>query len=178
MMEDKPNLFGPIFQKLDKMDKSNEVNLSILDDLTALERQLSGFEKECIAEKDRKVEDAFLLFHVMRSSRMILEKTRARFEEAKMRHENPIVVDVPKMVVPRLNELYNLVTPIFKDKKHVLLPSERSAILRRLKIMRDIASATSLLPSVEDEKKGVLKGNLRREFEGLADTLQASTDEE
>jgi len=177
-MEHNTDLFVPIFKKLDEMEKTQTVDLSVLSDFSTLENQLSAFEKECVDAKERKVEDAFLLFHVMRSSRMILEKTRVRFAEAKSHNENPVVVDLSRMVIPRLNELYNFVVPIFYDRKHVLSSTERNAILRRLKIARDMASATSMLPSVEDEKKGVLKGNLRRRFEGLAERLQASANEE
>lgn len=169
--------FDPVFYKLDEMEQKQVVDASILADFTVLEKRLSEFEAECASSKDRETEDAFLLFHVMRSSRMIVEKVSLRFAEAKSQHENPVVVDLSRMVIPRLSDLYNLVSPILQDKKHILSLGERNAILRRLKIARDIASATAMLPSVEDEKKGVLKSDLRNRFQGLAESLQSCVDE-
>ncbi|MEM3377654.1 MAG: hypothetical protein QW674_01750 [Candidatus Bathyarchaeia archaeon] len=129
-MEKPIGLFNSIFRKLDHMEKTQKVDISILKDFELAEKQLSEFEKECIEAKERKIEDAFLFFHVMRSSRMILEKMRHRFSEAEAKHENPVIVDLSKMVVPRLNELYAMVLPLFSNNQHVLSESERGAILR------------------------------------------------
>jgi len=177
-MPNRTNSFETVFNKLNEMERSQSIDPSIVEDFKLLEKHFSEIEKECVSATERKLEDAFLLFHVMRSSRMILERAHSRFIDARERHENPVIVDLSKMVVPRIYDMYNLVIPIFHDKKHVLSSSERSAILTRLKILRDIASTTSMLPSVDDEKKGILKSELRSRFHGLADSLQATVDEE
>jgi len=75
-MEKVIGLFDSIFCKLGYMERTQKVDISILKDFELAENQLSEFEKACIEAKERKVEDAFLFFHVMRSSRMILEKMR------------------------------------------------------------------------------------------------------
>jgi hypothetical protein len=172
------NLFDSVFHKLNEMEKNQAIDESILSDFSYMEKQLAKYEGDCASSKDRKIEDAFLLFHVMRNSRMILEKVSARFTEAKAKHENPVVVDLSKMVIPRLNDLYTFTVPIFQNEKHVLTQGERNAILTRLKIVRDVASVAGMLPSVEDEKEGILKSDLSKKFQGMATSLQACVNEE
>ena len=177
-MQDSVSRFDSIREKLYVMEKKKEVDPSILQDFRKLENELAGFEKQCLETKTWTIEDAFLLFHISRSSRMILEKMEKRFQHAEKEHENPTVVDLSKMVIPCLSDLYNVISSIVQDKKHIISESERAIILRRLKTLRDVASTTSMLPTIEDEKKGVLKTELKRKLDSIADVLQASLDEE
>lgn len=48
----------------------------------------------------------------------------------------------------------------------------------RLKIARDVAFSTSIIPSIDDEKKGIMKSTLKKGFNNLADSLQLCVDEE
>jgi hypothetical protein len=160
------------------MEREGEVNPSILPDFKKLQTELSNYEAQCIEARKQNVEDAFLLFHVSRSSRMILEIVGRKFAEAKEKHENPAVVDLSKMIIPCLNDLYNMIMPIKLDKEHRLSESERTLILQRLKSTRDVASIAKMLPTIEDEKRGVSKTDLRNRFISIADSLQATLDEE
>lgn len=174
-METKVNPFIPIYDKLGIMEEKNTVNLDILADFDRLKDEFSAFEKECIGKTQLSTEDAFLLFHASRSSRMILDKIEARFKEARERHENPVVVDLSKMVFPSLNDLYNL---IISTKCSTLSGTQRESILQRLKILRDVAATTSMLPTINDEKKSVSKIELKKSFKDVADNLQAMLNEE
>lgn len=177
-MESTTILFNPIFRKLDEMQKSEKVDLSIIDDFTHLEDELTTIEKSCTSTKGRKVEDVFLFYHAIRSSRMIINKINIRFAEAKKRHENPVVVDLSKMVLPNISELCSLIIPLCGNSSHVMSDGEKKAILIRLKKIRDNASSTQMLPTVEEERKGLEQKKLQTGFQGLMQSIQASVDEE
>ncbi len=174
-MHEKSNPFYIIYEKLDIMDQEKTVDLSILKDFQKLQEEFSVIETMCIKEKKLALEDAFLIYHASRSSRMILEKIGQRFQEAKEKHENPQVVDLSKMVLPCMNDLYNLIVSSYKYK---LPENMRSLILQRLKALRDAAAASSMLPSIAEEKRGISKIMLRDSFKRLADNLQAMLNEE
>jgi hypothetical protein len=174
-MHEQINPFYSIYEKLDIMDQEKKVDLSILKDFQKLQEEFSVIEAKCIENKKLALEDAFLIYHASRSSRMILEKIGKRFKEAKEKHENPQVVDLSKMVLPCMNDLYNLIISSFKYK---LSENMRTLILQRLKTLRDAAAASSMLPTIVEEKKGISKIKLRDSFKRLADNLQAMLNEE
>jgi hypothetical protein len=81
-MENKTNPFGSIYEKLDIMEEKKVVDLDILNDFKKLKDEFSTFEEECTKKSELSTEDAFLLYHASRSSRMILEKISEKFRDA------------------------------------------------------------------------------------------------
>lgn len=174
-MPEKPNPFHAIYRKLNTMDEEKIVDLSILEEFQKLQAEFSEIEARCIKDQKLAIEDAFIIYHASRSSRMILEKISQRFKEAEKQHENPIIVDLSKNIFPHMNDLYNLITSACKRETP---KNFRSLILQRLKSLRDAAAASSMLPSITEEKRGISKIMLRKSFQNIADDFQAMLNEE
>jgi len=160
---------------LDEMVKTKKVDESIIKNLETLQSQFFELENFWIEKSKVPIQDAFVLYHTGRSSRMVLEKLGERFQEAMKKHLNPKVVGDAERVIPLINELYNSIIP-FTEKK--LTYETRFSILTRLKYMRDVAADADLLPSIEEEKKDVDTAKLKRQFGEFASQLQAMFFEE
>lgn len=168
-------IFDPVYKKLLSMEYERKIDLAILGDLKLLQKTFAELEAHWKGSEGVPVKEAFVLFHSARSSRMILEKMELSFLKAKERHQNPQIVHSASLVLPCMNDLYNMIEP-FKKRKvtNAVIPMVR----RRLRALRDIAETTSMLPSLEDEIKGVRASELKKKFEIIANNVEATISEE
>ena len=127
-------------------------------------------EEFWIERKDIPVESAFLLYHSTRNSRLILEKMKDRFLLAEEKKENPKVAEDSLFVFPYLNELCFL-TSSLKEKN--VTPKLKIVISQKLEALRSVASTYSMLPSPEEEIKGLDRKEMRKCFLNLSQSLQA-----
>jgi len=167
--------FEVIYDKLTSMEYKREIDVSILDDLKLCMHAFVELEEYWKSSEKAGVKEAFVLFHSARSSRMILGKLGMGFQKAKEKHQNPQIVHSASLVLPGVNDLYNMIKPL-KDGKvnESIIPLVR----RRLKALRDIAQNTSMLPSLEDEVRGVRASELKKRFEIIANNVEARISEE
>lgn len=173
-MTDCSTIFEEACNKLTNMEEQKKIDLSILDDFAILQKTFSEEEKYWKSSRE-PIKEAFVFFHSIRNCRMILEKMSLRFQFAKQKHENPKVVYSARLAIPRINDLYNMIAP-FRKKR---ISNELLNLVRqRLKSLRDVAENTSMLPTIDEEVKGVLKSELKAKFEKVAENLQATISEE
>ncbi|MFQ5892580.1 MAG: hypothetical protein ACE5HW_07285 [Candidatus Methanofastidiosia archaeon] len=175
MTEHQNTPFEQVYKKLTSMEYERKIDLSILNDLKLLQKTFAELEGYWKGSEEVPIKEAFVLFHSARSSRMILEKMGLLFLKAKERHQNPQIVHSASLVLPCINDLYNMIEP-FKERKvtNAIIPLVR----RRLRALRDIAQSTSMLPSLEDEIRGVRASELKKKFEIIANNVEATISEE
>jgi len=163
-------IFDSVYSKLEEMEEQQKVDLSITNDFDVLMHRFQELESFWIGSRKVKIDDAFLLYHCARNCSSILSKMKNRFCQAHESHLNPQVVRDASPVISSMQALYDLVgTPIEEP-----LSSEKiSLVLKRLKEMRDRASNVSMLPSYQEETKGLNVLQLRKQFASIAEGLQA-----
>lgn len=168
-------VFDSIYAKLEEMDERQKVDLSIMNELDILMRRFKELELFWIENRKVKIDDAFILYHCARNCWNILNKMQTRFSEAQEKHLNPQVVRDSSQVISSIHTLYDLVgTP----SEEPLGPEKMTLVLKRLKEMRDIASNVSMLPSYQEETKDLNILQLKKQFVGMAERLQAEFFEE
>lgn len=175
MANDKNNHFELAYNKLTNMEIERKVDSAILKDFENLQKSFKELEDYWKLSEEIPVKEAFVLFHATRNSRMILERMRSQFLRAKEMHQNPEVVHSALLVLPRINDLYNMIEPL---KKRKITSSMIQLIRHRLKLLRDIAENTSMLPTLEEEVKGVMASDIKKKIEIVANDLQATISEE
>ena len=168
-------VFDSIYTKLEKMEESQKVDLSIISELDALMRRFKELELFWVRNKKVKIDDSFMLYHCARNCRNILGKMKNRFLESHEKQLNPQVVRDSSSVVSSMHTLFDLVG---MPSEEPVAPEKINLILNRLKEMRDIASNVSMLPSYQEETKDLNVLQLRKQFIGMAKSLQAEFFEE
>lgn len=103
-MEEKGH-FAILSEQLQKMERVDEVDISVVDTLNKMIEDCRLRERFWIENEGKPVDLAFLLYHASRNSRIILEKMKQRFFEAKEKHENPRVIGDSLVIMPFLSEL-------------------------------------------------------------------------
>lgn len=167
---EKIDSFTNLFHQLEIMEKSRKVDLSVIGVLDGLVEDCRRMEKFWIENEQIPVEDSYLLYHATRNSRLIFGKMKERFVLASEKHENPKVIEDSLMVAPLLGELHSTVVSLMN---RVVTPELQFLISHRLRLLRNIASNVSMLPSPEEEMKGIDRRKLKRRFNRFTNTLQA-----
>lgn len=162
--------FTNLIRVIEKMEDSKKVDPAVIGVLDKLIESCKEIQKYWVEREDLPIEDSFILYHASRNSRLVLEKMKKRFLLAEERHENPEVIDDSLLMLPHLSELCSIVS--FFTKRE-LTPESRLLISQRLRLLRDSASNVSMLPSPEEEKKGLNREKLKRRFDRFTNTLQA-----
>lgn len=171
-----PNsIFESAYNKLLNMEVERKVDLSILDEFNALQKNFMELETYWRKSEKVPIKQAFVLFHSMRNCRIILQKMRLRFEVAKERQQNPQIVYSSQLVLPRINDLYNTIQPL---KGREVTKEIVHLVRQRLRSLRDIAANTSMLPTLEEEIRGIPIPELKKKFEIIANDLRAKISEE
>jgi len=167
---EKESIFNNLFQQLEKMEESREVDISVINTLDNLIGTCKKIEQSWIENEEIPIESSFLLYHASRNSRLVLEKMKHRFIKASETHENPKIVNDSMLVAPILGGLCDL---MFSLTKRAITPEIHLFVSKRLGLLRNTASNVSLLPSPEEEMKSVNRKKLKTRFSRFADTLQA-----
>ncbi|MBA7599257.1 hypothetical protein ES703_06287 [subsurface metagenome] len=163
------DIFDKIYALLEQMQSTAKVDLSIVDKFDVLIGQSKKFERFWTTNKRASIEDAFILFHASRNSRLVLEKAKARFLSAVKEHSNPSVIHDFVRVMPALCDLHGTLTTL---QKKPISPEIRSLVSKRLRVMRGIAIDTSMLPSYKEEVKDLNLEELKKQFIHLAETVR------
>jgi len=164
------NTFEILFQKLQDMEESQKIDLSVVDLINSLIENCKDDEKFWVKNEKIPLEVSFLLYHSTRNARLVLEKMKDRFLKAEEKHENPKIVSDSITVMPALATLCNI---IFSLKGKTITPEIQSFVLKRLKALRSTADEANLLPSPEEEMKTVNRRKLKGRFNRFANTLRA-----
>lgn len=170
------DVFAILLQQLEKMEEAQKVDISVADTLNDLIQKCKIDEQFWIKNEKMPIDASFLLYHCVRNSRLILEKMKQRFLSAYEKNENPHVIEDSIQVIPVLSEICEAISAL-KEKEPIISPEILSIISNRLKSLlkslRTVAANASMLPSPEEELKGVDKRKIKRRFSRFADALQA-----
>lgn len=175
MMESNSPLFESAYEQLAVMENDKKVDLSILQNFANLNKFFVKMETQWKKSDTIPIGDSFLFFHSIRNCRTILEKMAFKFVRAKEMQQNPKVVYSALLVLPQISDVYNLVDTLGKTKISEL---SIQMLREKLRMLRDVAENNSMLPIPAEELKGVLKGELKKKFQMVAEDLQESICEE
>lgn len=167
---EKGNSFTILVQRLETMEETKEVDISVVEILDKLIEDCKESEKFWIKKGGIAIEKSFLLYHASRNSRLILEKMKERFVLAGKKHENPRIISDSLALVPLLSELCFI---LFSLRKRRITSELYGVVSQRVRLLRNAAYNVSMLPSPEEEMKGLDRTRLEKRFNRFADTLQA-----
>lgn len=156
-------LVSEIMSSLKRMEECKKIDPSILKQINSLSKDLYAQERIWLSRTDIPVKTAFTLYLAARNSRMIMEKLNEKIENAERLKQNPHVIHDVKRVIPSILEIYvNLM------KANEQLPSIGFTIHKRIfdliKSLRDLAGMYGILPTFEEDTKGIDKKTIREEF--------------
>jgi len=168
------SLQSRVLTSLESMAQVQKVDLGIVKVLDDFKREMANCASSWLEEKHVAAEDVFLVYHSIRNMSIITDKAKSRFIYAADRNENPLVVNDALSVFPYLIELYDMVCSL---RDRIVSSEVRSAIWKRLRLLRDIARKASLLPSTSEELKGLDVTEIRKELRNFASAVQAVVSE-
>ncbi len=164
------DIYEKLLFDLEKMAEKGKVDLSIVKGLELIGKKFSDCEEKWVATEKMAQEDAFLLYHASRSSRMIVDKMKNRFLLSEKNADNPKVVDDALKVLPIISEINNIVSP--DETKLTINEETKSFLIGLVRILRNNAAEFSMLPSMDDEFKGIDREAFIKQLSLIADTLQ------
>lgn len=166
----KLQVFESVYEQLSKMEEEKIIDISIVKHFDELIQDLKMQEQFWVDNRKVPIEDTFVIYHASRNSRLILEKMKNKFLVAEQKQANPKVIEDSLRVMPNLLELYATISPLVEKP---ITPEIRSLVLERLRAVKNIATEASMIPSFEEETKGVDPKLVKKQFANLTDTLQA-----
>jgi len=156
-------------EQIKKMQETKEVDISVVHIIDELIESCKHYEEFWVKDESVPIENAFLFYHALRNSRLVLEKMNERFKVAVERHENPKIINDSFAVVPVLSELCSTV---FSLAKKEITYELKNLVSYRVRVLRDIASDNSMLPSSEEEMRGLNEKRLKERLTHFADSLR------
>lgn len=162
-MSDIFSLVTEIMDSFRRMEERKEVDQTIVKQLNLFSRELYAKEKLWVSRPDVPSGIAFTLYLASRNSKMIIEKLVAKIEKATELKQNPHVIHEAKHVIPLILDIYlNL------EKAENRVPEVGFNLQKRIfdmvKSLRDLARKFNLLPTFEEETKGIDKKIIKEQF--------------
>lgn len=167
---EKNNLLEELSNQLQKMEKVEKVDPVVVNTFEKLIDTCYSTENFWRDNEKESIQSSFMLYHASRNIRIILQKMKQRFIEAKEKHENPAIIHESVAVIPSLSELCVTISSLTKQ---TLTKDLVDIISQKVGYLRDVAFANSLLPTPEEEIQELDRNRLKRRFGQFADTLQA-----
>jgi len=163
MNRDSIDIFEDISGSLNTMEEEEKVDLSILEKFDILIKEFLRLENIWISKKMESAHNIFLFYLSSKNCEMILKKMKDRFEKAKEKNDNPKVVIDAEAILPLINDIYirNINGLTIRSKT---TPMEMNKIMNSIFSLREIARKVNMLPSKEEELRGLNKKTLGREF--------------
>lgn len=162
-------LWASLTSQLREMEEQGKVDLSVLPTVESLVRDCQENESWWIRNTIEPIENNFAPYHALRNIRLILTEMEDRFQTAKMRNSNPLVLEKGRELIPSLSSLHIFVSSL----KNKLMTNElKRSIYIRSREVRDKAFLVDMLPSANKEISEVDKRRLKSRISRLSKTVQ------
>jgi hypothetical protein len=154
---------------LDKMERERKVDLAVVGEINGATTVLDDYEKKVVSGTASDIKASFLAYHIIRNTRIALQKMKARFMAAEENHDNPIVAEESLSLLPVLAESFNVAQ---SWQVGTLSEDAENSMIEQIRILRDAMSNASMTMSEEEESEELVKTGLQSEWGLLADAVR------
>lgn len=168
---EKRDTYTLLSTKLEEMRVSGRLDPSSTEIIQTAIKECRNRENYWLSNKEIMPQNAFVIYHAARNTRIVLEKMHDRFVHAEKLHENPRVVNDALVIFPELFEMCNLLDSLRTKEINLDMIG---FLRRRVRALRETAQKVGMLPTIEEEAEAVNRKELAKELEEVAEHLRAN----
>ena len=146
-----------------EMEERKKINSNVIRQLNLFLRELYAKERLWVSRLDVPIKTAFVLYLAARNSMMILEKLIQKIEKANQFRQNPQVIREAMQIFPLIFDIYTGL-----EKAEATVPDVGFSLQKRIfdsvKTLRNAAGKFGLLPTFNEETRGIDREIVKEEF--------------
>jgi hypothetical protein len=145
---------------LNRMEAKGFVDCSFVAKIDTLGSELTKMKQYWADQKAVSVGSAFIFYSAMHNAELVLSKMRDRFNKAHKTDDNPGVACDSLLIMPVISEVFQKTSQAAEEKQRLnpFLPTE---MLKLVSTLRTTAKLVNLLPTLDEEVKGIDKDRLK-----------------
>lgn len=147
-------IYTKIEKSFENMEKLNKVDLSVIEDLKKIIKEINLFSNELLEKKDDIVSN-FSIYFSIDAKKKILNKMIQRLKDAKRKKDNPQIATDSLAIITPLSDMYMNLKMLKKGKKPIITDFLGESSELQIKAMN-----YNLYPSKEDTLKKIKKEKL------------------
>jgi hypothetical protein len=158
---------------LNGMEAKGFVDCSFVAKIDTLDSELTKMKQYWADQKAVSVGSAFIFYSAMHNAELVLGKMRDRFNKAHETDDNPGVACDSLLIMPVISEVFQKTAQAAEEKQRLnpFLPTE---MLKLVSTLRTAAKLVDLLPTLDEEVKGIDKNRLKETAMGIDKKFVAS----
>jgi hypothetical protein len=145
---------------LNKMEAEHFVDRSFVAKIDTLGSELIKMKQYWTDQKAVSVRSAFIFYSAIYNTELVLSRMKDRFSKAREADDNPGVACDSLLIMPVISEVFQKTAQAAEEKQGLnpFLPTE---MLKLVSTLRITAKLVNLLPTLDEEVKGIDKNRLR-----------------
>jgi len=146
---------------LNRMEDKGLIDCSFVAKIDTLGSELAKMKQYWAEQKAVSVGSAFIFYSAMHNAMLALSKMKERFKKADKTGDNPGIACDSLLIMPIISEVYQKTAQAAEEKERLspFLPNE---MLKLVSALRTTAKLVSLLPTLDEEIKGIDKDQLKK----------------
>ncbi len=154
------NYINGMRSDLNRMEVECRVDPSFVAKIDKLNSELAKMKHYWAEQKTVSVRSAFVFYSAMHNAELVLGKMKTRFNRAHEKGDNPGVACDSRFVMPVISEVFQKTAQAAEEKEKLnpFLPTE---MLKLVSTLRTTAKQVDLLPTPDEETRGIDKNRLR-----------------
>jgi hypothetical protein len=158
---------------LNRMEAKCFVDPSFVAKIDKLGSELAKMKQYWAEQKVVSVRSAFVFYSAMHNAELVLGKMKDRFSKSHEKDDNPGVACDSLFVMPVISEVFQKTAQAAEEKQKLnpFLPTE---MLKLVSALRTTAKQVNLLPTPDEETKGIDKNRLKETAIGVDKKFVAS----
>jgi hypothetical protein len=154
------NYINDMRSDLNKMEAERFIDRSFMAKIDTLGSELTKMKQYWIDQKAVSVRSAFIFYSAMHNAELVLSKMKDRFSKSHETDDNPGVACDSLLIMPVISEVFQKTAQAAEEKQRLnpFLPTE---MLKLVSTLRTTAKLVNLLPTPDEEAKGIDKNRLK-----------------
>jgi hypothetical protein len=145
---------------LNKMEAERFVDRSFVAKIDTLGSQLTKMKQYWTDQRAVSVRSAFIFYSAMHNTELILSRMKDRFSKAHEADDNPGVACDSLLIMPVISEVFQKTAQAAEEKQR-LNPFLTTEMLKLVSALRTTAKLVNLLPTPDQEAKGIDENRLK-----------------
>ena len=145
---------------LNRMETERLVDHSFVAKIDTLGSEFTKMKQYWSDQKAVSVRSAFIFYSAMHNAELVLSKMKNRFSKAYETDDNPGIACDSLLIMPVISEVFQKTAQAAEEKQSLnpFLPTE---MLKLVSTLRTTAKLVNLLPTLDEEVKGIDKNRLK-----------------
>ncbi len=160
----KNQILVEVKESLERMEETGRVDLSILDNLTALRTFLNTIKSKWL---DMENSDGFYFYQAVRNVELILGKMESRFKNSQKADDNPKIAEDSMLLLPNIDSILEATQEFTINKEAI------NDVLSKTHSLRNEAARANLIEPLEISREALGKDSLKMQFTALVQKLDS-----